>query len=56
MAASTLGCASPNIYINYIVEQDHQAVKRIINPMLVFKSFWRARIIIVGIDVYGLAY
>ena len=37
-------------YLNNIVEQDHRAVKRITRPMLGFKSFWSARIIIAGIE------
>jgi len=37
-------------YLNNIVEQDHRAVKRITGPMLGFKSFWSARIIIAGIE------
>jgi putative transposase len=39
-----------NKYLNNIVEQDHRAVKTISGPMLGFKSFWSARIIIVGIE------
>jgi transposase-like protein len=39
-----------NKYLNNIVEQDHRAIKRITRPMLGFKSFWSARIIIVGIE------
>ena len=35
---------------NNIVEQDHRSVKRITRPMLGFKSFWSARIIISGIE------
>ena len=38
-------------YLNNIVEQDHRAVKRITRPMLGFKSFRCARILIVGIEV-----
>ena len=38
-------------YLNEIVEQDHRAVKRITRPMLGFKSFWSARIVIAGIQV-----
>jgi transposase-like protein len=34
----------------YIVEQEHRAIKRITRPMLGFKSFWSARIIIAGIE------
>ena len=38
-----------NNYLNNIIEQDHGAIKRITRPMLGFKSFWSARIIIAGI-------
>ena len=38
-----------NWHLNNHVEQDHQAVKRITGPMLGFKPFWRARILIAGI-------
>jgi transposase-like protein len=37
-------------YLNNIVEQDHRAIKRITRPMMGFKSFWNARIIIGGIE------
>lgn len=37
-------------YLNNIVEQDHQAVKRITGPMLGFKSLWSARIIMADIE------
>ena len=37
-------------YLNYIVEQDHRAVKRIVRPMLGFKSFHCARRLIAGIE------
>ncbi len=40
-----------NKYVNNIVEQEHRAVKRITRPMLGFKSFWRARVVIAGIEV-----
>lgn len=39
-----------NKYLNNIIEQDHRAVKRITGPMLGFKSFWSARILIAGIE------
>lgn len=39
-----------NKYLNNIVEQDHRAIKRITRPMLGFKSFWSARIVIDGIE------
>jgi putative transposase len=38
-------------YLNNIVEQDHRAVKRIIRPMLGFKSFRCARIILGGVEI-----
>ena len=38
-------------YLNNLVEQDHRAVKRITRPMLGFKSFRCARILIAGIEV-----
>jgi len=37
-------------YLNNIVEQDHRAIKRITRPMLGFKSFWSARIMIAAIE------
>ena len=37
-------------YLNNIVEQDHRAVKRIVRPMLGFKSFNCARVLIAGIE------
>ena len=38
-------------YLNYVVEQDHRAVKRVVRPMLGFKSFWAACCTIAGIEV-----
>jgi putative transposase len=38
-------------YLNNIVEQDHRGVKRLLHPMLGFKSFWSARCTIAGIEV-----
>lgn len=40
-----------NKYLNNIIEQDHRAIKRIIKPMMGFKSFRCARIILSGIEV-----
>lgn len=37
-------------YLNNMVDQDHRAVKRITRPMMGFKSFWSARIIIAGVE------
>jgi transposase-like protein len=38
-------------YLNNGVEQDHRAVKRIVRPMLGFKSFHSARITLAGIEL-----
>ncbi len=38
-------------YLNNVVEQDHRAIKRIIRPMLGFKDFRCARIILSGIEI-----
>lgn len=38
-------------YLNNLVEQDHRAVKRVVKPMLGFKSFWAACCTIAGIEV-----
>jgi putative transposase len=38
-------------YLNNIVEQDHRAIKRVTRPMLGFKTFRCARIIIAGIEI-----
>ena len=38
-------------YLNNIVEQDHRAIRRIVKPMLGFKSFRCARIILSGIEI-----
>ena len=37
-------------YLNHLIEQDHHAVKRVVRPMLGFKSFRCARAIIAGIE------
>jgi transposase-like protein len=37
-------------YLNNIVEQDHRAIKRMTRPMLGFKSWHSARILLVGIE------
>ena len=39
-----------NDYLNNIIEQDHPIVKIVTQPMLGFKSFWSARILIGGIE------
>jgi transposase-like protein len=38
-------------YLNNIVEQDHRAVKRIVDPMLGFKNFRCAAILLGGIEL-----
>jgi transposase-like protein len=40
-----------NKYLNNVVEQDHPAIKRIIKPMMGFKDFRCARIILSGIEI-----
>jgi putative transposase len=37
-------------YLNNIIEQDHRAIKRIIQPMLGFQTFRCARILLAGIE------
>ena len=37
-------------YLNNIVEQDHRAIKRIVRPMMGFKSFHCARVLLAGIE------
>ena len=37
-------------YLNNVIEQDHRGVKRITGPMLGFKTFRCARILIAGIE------
>jgi putative transposase len=38
-------------YLNNVVEQDHQAVKRVTHPMLGFKSLEAAQYTLVGIEL-----
>ena len=38
-------------YLNNIVEQDHRFIKRIVRPMLNFKSFHSARNVLAGIEI-----
>ena len=38
-------------YLNYIVEQDHRAIKRVTKPMLAFKSFHSASCVLAGIEL-----
>ncbi|MPW21904.1 IS6 family transposase [Paraburkholderia sp. CNPSo 3157] len=38
-------------YLNNVVEQDHRAIKRVVRPMLGFKNFRCARIILSGIEL-----
>lgn len=40
-----------NKYLNNIVEQDHRAIKRRTRPMMGFKDFRCARIILGGIEI-----
>jgi putative transposase len=41
-------------YLNNIVEQDHRGIKRIVNPMMGFKSFYSAQTTIAGIELYRM--
>jgi len=41
-------------YLNNIVEQDHRAIKRIVRPMLGFKSFDSAEATIAGIELHHM--
>jgi putative transposase len=41
-------------YLNNIVEQDHRHIKRIIKPMLGFKSFASAKATIAGIELHHM--
>ena len=38
-------------YLNNIVEQDHRAIKRVVQPMLGFKSFRSAAVTLAGIEL-----
>ena len=40
-----------NKYLNNIVEHDHREIKRIVRPMLGFKDFRCASILIAGIEI-----
>ncbi len=41
-------------YLNNIVEQDHRFIKRLIRPMLGFKSFWSAWATLAGIELWRM--
>ena len=41
-------------YLNNIIEQDHRFIKRIVRPMLGFKSFWSARATLAGIELWRM--
>jgi putative transposase len=43
-------------YLNNIVEQDHRAIKRRTRPMLGFKKFACARILLNGIELMHMIY
>ena len=38
-------------YLNNVVEQDHRAIKRLVRPMMGFKSFWSAAVTLAGIEL-----
>ena len=53
------GCGSDIIirqdkYLNNIVEQDHRGIKRIIKPMMGFKSFKSAKATLAGIELHRM--
>ena len=41
-------------YLNNVVEQDHRFIKRIIRPMLAFKSFQSAQATLAGIELWRM--
>lgn len=41
-------------YLNNIDEQDHRFIKRVIRPMLGFKSFWSAWATLAGIELWRM--
>ena len=41
-------------YLNNILEQDHRNIKRRTRPMLGFKSFWSARVVLAGIELVSM--
>ncbi len=38
-------------YLNNIIEQDHRAIKRVMRPMLNFKSFKSASSVLAGVEL-----
>ena len=38
-------------YLNYIVEQDHRSIKRIVHPMSGFQSFYTASKTLKGLEI-----
>ena len=41
-------------YLNNVVEQDHRNIKRIVRPMMGFKSFQSAKIVISRIEMMAM--
>ena len=41
-------------YLNNVVEQDHRGIKRIIKPMMGFKSFKSAEDTLAGIELHRM--
>ena len=41
-------------YLNNLIEQDHRAVKRIVNPMMGFKAFQSAEATLAGIELHHM--
>ena len=45
-----------NKYLNNIVEQDHRGIKKRVRPMLGFKNFHSAKIIITGVEILRMIF
>lgn len=41
-------------YLNNLIEQDHRGIKRIVKPMLGFKTFFSAAATLTGIELYPM--
>jgi putative transposase len=41
-------------YLNNMVEQDHRAIKRVVNPMMGFKAFHSAQMTLAGIELHHM--
>jgi putative transposase len=41
-------------YLNNVIEQDHRAIKRVVNPMMGFNAFHSAEATLAGIELYHM--